>query len=99
MAARRTLELSEEQRVELERARDRHPKPHVREKAAALLKVAAGQSPHAVAKQGVLKARDPDTVYRWLNRYLAWRRILPDDARPGQAGAGGESCQVTPARA
>ena len=71
MAARRTLELSEEQRVELERARDRHPKPHVREKAAALLKVAAGQSPHAVAKQGVLKARDPDTVYRWLNRYLA----------------------------
>ncbi|MBK7217548.1 MAG: hypothetical protein IPH95_10955 [Candidatus Promineofilum sp.] len=42
----------------------------MREKAAALLKVAAGQSPHAVAKQGVLKTRDPDTVYRWLNRYL-----------------------------
>ncbi len=70
MAARRTLALSDEQRAELQRARDRHPKAHVREKAAALLKVADGQSAHAVAKQGLLKARDPDTVYRWLNRYL-----------------------------
>ena len=72
MAARRTLELSDEQRAELERARDRHPKPHVREKAAALLKVAAGQSPHAVAKQGVLKTRDPPTR-PWCTRFAATR--------------------------
>lgn len=71
MATRRTLELSDEQRAELQRARDRHPKAHMREKAAALLKVADGQSPHAVAKQGLLKGRDPDTVYRWLDRYEA----------------------------
>lgn len=71
MATRRTLTLSGEQRTELQRARDRHPKAHMREKAAALLKVAAGQPAHAVAKHGLLKARDPDTVYRWLDRYLA----------------------------
>ena len=71
MATRQTLGLSDEQRAELQRARDRHPKAHMREKAAALLKVADGQSAHAVAKQGLLKARDPDTVYRWMDRYLA----------------------------
>ena len=71
MAARRALELSNEQRAALERVRDRHPKAHMREKAAALLKVADGQTPNAVAKGGLLKARDPDTVYRWLDRYAA----------------------------
>lgn len=71
MAERRALALSDEQRAALERVRDRHPKAHMREKAAALLKVAEGQSPNAVAKAGLLKARDPDTVYRWLDRYVA----------------------------
>lgn len=71
MATRRTLALSAEQRAELQRARDRHPKAHMREKAAALLKVADGLAAHAVAKHGLLKARDPDTVYRWMDRYLA----------------------------
>jgi transposase len=65
------MELSAEQRAELERVRDRHPKAYMREKAAALLKVADGMSPHAVAKRGLLKARDPDSVYRWMGRYLA----------------------------
>lgn len=71
MAERRTLELSDEQRKELERARDCHPTPHMREKAAALLKVADGISPNAVANNGLLTKRDSDTVYRWLDRYLA----------------------------
>ena len=28
-----------------------------------------GHSPHEVARKGLLKARDPDTVYAWLRRY------------------------------
>ena len=36
------LKLTDKQRTELEQARDHHPKPYIRERAAALLKVAAG---------------------------------------------------------
>jgi hypothetical protein len=39
------------------------------ERCAALLKVAAGRSPYAVARQGLLRPRDPDTVYAWLDYY------------------------------
>jgi transposase len=69
MARRRTLTLTDEERNELIEQRDHHPSPQVRERCAALLKIAAGASPHRVAKQGLLKERDPDTVYEWLNRY------------------------------
>jgi hypothetical protein len=34
-----------------------------------MLKIADGVSPHAVARHGLLKPRDPDTLYRWLRRY------------------------------
>jgi hypothetical protein len=68
---RRTLTLTENQRQELLQLRDHDPRPYVRERGAALLKIADGQSPHHVAKQGLLKPRDPDTVYAWLNRYHA----------------------------
>jgi len=69
MARYRTLDLSTEQRQTLEEGRDHHPLPYVRERCAALLKIAAGISPHQVAQQGLLKPRDPDTVYAWLDRY------------------------------
>ena len=65
----RTLTLNEQQRQELVHIRDRDPKPYMREKAAALLKIADGMSPHAVAQRGLLKPRDPDSVYDWLRRY------------------------------
>jgi hypothetical protein len=65
------LDLSATQRAELEQMRDHHPKPHLREKAAALLKIAAGQKGVQVAKHGLLKARDSDTLYRWMARYQA----------------------------
>ena len=61
--------LTEEQRQELLELRDHDPRPSVRERGAALLKIADGQSPHAVATRGLLKPRDPDTVYAWLDRY------------------------------
>jgi Winged helix-turn helix len=68
---RRALTLSEEQRQELLRLRDHDARPYVRERGAALLKIAEGQSPHRVAKSGLLKPRDPETVYAWLDRYEA----------------------------
>jgi hypothetical protein len=71
MPKRRTLKLNKEQQRELTHYRDHDPRPYVRERCAALLKVAAGQSAHAVARQGLLKARDPDTLYQWLDLYEA----------------------------
>lgn len=67
--ARRTLVLTEVQRQELLQLRDHDPRPYVRERGAALLKIADGQSPHQVATRGLLKPRDPDTVYAWLDYY------------------------------
>jgi transposase len=71
LLARRTISLTEEQRQELLQLRDHDPRPYVRERAAAILKIADGQSPHYVATTGLLKPRDPDTVYAWLDRYEA----------------------------
>jgi len=69
MAQKRTLTLTDEQRQELIQQRDHHPRPYVRERCAALLKIADGKTPHWVAKHGLLKERDPDSVYLWLNIY------------------------------
>ena len=69
MARRRSLEITDGQRQELVQHRDHDPRPYVRERCAALLKIADGQSAHAVARQGLLKSRDPDAVYAWLTRY------------------------------
>lgn len=49
--------------------RDHAPPPYRRERAAALLKVADGVSAAAVAHHGLLRPREPDTVYAWLDRY------------------------------
>ena len=65
------LELSAEARQELEQLRDHSPKAYVRERAATILKVAAGQEPEQVAEFGLLKPRDRDSLYRWLARYVS----------------------------
>jgi hypothetical protein len=64
---KRTFQLTHAEHLALEQARDHHPKPYLRERAAALLRVASGQAPSQVAKTGVLKPQAPDTVYDWLN--------------------------------
>jgi hypothetical protein len=69
MYRRRTLALSDDERAELLCHRDHDPKPYVRERCAALLKIADGQAPYAVANSGLLRNRDPDTVYAWLDYY------------------------------
>jgi hypothetical protein len=66
----RHLSLTTEQREELLRIRDADPKPYLRERATALLKVTEGMSPASIARQGLLRPRQPDTVYTWLNRFL-----------------------------
>lgn len=69
MPSKRTLELSPEQFRELTKMRDYSPKPYLRERAAALLKIHSGKSASWVAAEGLLKVYRPDTVCEWLNRY------------------------------
>lgn len=69
MYQRRTLALSGDERAELLSHRDHDPKPYARVRCAALLKIAEGHSPYAVANAGLLRHRDPDTNYAWLAYY------------------------------
>ena len=61
--------LTVEQRQELEQMRDRSPLPYLRERAAALLKIADGMPPLMVAEVVLLRPRDSDTIYRCRSRY------------------------------
>ena len=65
----RTLTLSPEHYQELVTCRDHDKRSYMRERAAALLKIAEGMKPAHVADHGLLRRRDPDTVYAWLDRY------------------------------
>ena len=71
MAARRILRLKMREQRELEHYRDHDARPYVRERCGAVLKIAGGETPHAVARQGLLKPRDPDTLYGWGASYEA----------------------------
>jgi transposase len=71
MPKRFRIKLTPEQRHELERVRDTNPRPYMRERAAAILKIADGQAARQVAQHGLLKRRDEDTVAEWVQRYLA----------------------------
>lgn len=51
--------------------RDKDGKAYKRERAAAILKVAAGQSVRQVALHGLLQKRKPETVGNWLDRLEA----------------------------
>jgi hypothetical protein len=77
-AYQRTLDLTDAQRADLLQDRDHDPRPYVRERCAALLKIADGMTPHAVARHGLLKPRKPDTVYSWLDWYekLGLRSVI-----------------------
>jgi len=74
MAQPLSVDLSNEQRGELVDVRDHHDKPYMREKAAAVLKVAGspgeeGQSARQVALSGLLRERRPNTVRDWVHAY------------------------------
>lgn len=67
----RRLTMTPAQRQDLITLRDTGPKPYLRERAAALLKVADGMPAAAVAGAGLLRPRQPDTIYTWLDRFAA----------------------------
>jgi transposase len=63
------LQLTSEQRETLLALCTRHPKPYLRERAAALLKIAQGLAGYEVARSGLLQPRREQTVSTWLHRY------------------------------
>lgn len=85
MSRPRQLILDEMHRAELVRHRDHDPKPHIRERCAALLKIADGMPLSVVAKQGLLRRRTAETVREWLKRYeaegLAGLQVRPGTGR------------------
>lgn len=96
MPKHRTLTVSAEQRAALLARRDHARQPYLRERAAALLKIADGLTAAQVAKQGLYRKRKPDTIYAWLDRYqeegLSGLLIHPGRGRkaafsPSDAGA------------
>jgi len=66
----RAFDLTSAERAELTRLRDSAAQAYLRERAAALLKVADGMSAARVARQGLLRPRKPDTVYSWIDRFI-----------------------------
>src|SRR5438128_1987387 len=65
----RTLTLSKRKRKQLIWHRDRDARAYVRERSAAMLKIADGHAPHWVAQHELLKSCDPATLYQWLDWY------------------------------
>lgn len=63
------IDLTANERKELIEMRDTHAKPHMRERATAILKIAAGESGRQVALNGLLKKRKPETLYEWVRRW------------------------------
>jgi transposase len=63
------INLTPAEREALETMRDTDSKAYLRERAAAILKIADGMSGLEVSQAGLLKPRDPDTIYRWVHRY------------------------------
>ncbi len=63
------IELTASERIELEHLRDTGVKAYLRERAAAILKIADGMSARAVAHHGLLKRRKQQTVCGWVQRY------------------------------
>ena len=70
MPKRIRIELSEAQIQELETTRHQSSKPHLRERAAAVLKVSEGQTVTEVAENGLLIRHEPETVHSWIKAYL-----------------------------
>lgn len=85
MPGRLKLELTEAQRTELRDLRDHAPKPYLRERAAALLKIADGLSGREVALNRLNRRHWQDTVYEWVKRYreegMAGLKVRPGSGR------------------
>lgn len=80
---RSTLFLTPDDRTALEHLQHTAALPYLRERAAALLKIADGQSATQVARTGLLQRRKVSTVCTWLARYQA-EGIAGLTIRPGR---------------
>ena len=63
------IKLTIEQKQELTKLVNLHPKPYVRERAAAILKRAEGIPAYKIAESGLLLKRCRQTVGIWIKRY------------------------------
>jgi hypothetical protein len=61
--------LSKEQQAELEDLQRHSPKPYLRERASAILKLANKQTVSDIACHGLLQKRHRETVSTWFHRY------------------------------
>jgi transposase len=61
--------LSDEQVRQLADLRDHSPKPYLRERAAAILKLAQGLPASQIATQGLPRRRYYETVTAWFHRF------------------------------
>lgn len=80
-----TVVLDDNERQQLEELLKSAPKAYLRERAAAVLKVAGGEVASHVAHTGLLRPREPDTLYAWLRRFelegIAGLTIAPGRGR------------------
>ena len=82
MPKRLSIELSEEERAQLERWSKNHRKPYLRERARAILRVAAGEPVYKIAQE--LRIRIHRTaVSEWVHRFQE-RRIEGLKIQPGR---------------
>ena len=65
----RKITLTQEEREELEKCRNTSVLPYMRERSAALLKIANGELAAHIARNGLLRPHDPDVIYEWIKRY------------------------------
>ena len=63
------IRLTETAITELQEVLLSHPKPYMRERASALLKVSQGSYIKDVSAHGLLRKRDAHTVSKWIHRY------------------------------
>lgn len=71
MGAYQRLILTAAQRAELLAVRSHHAKRYMRERAAAVLQVADGKTIGEVARRGLIRPRQDETVSGWVQRYRA----------------------------
>ncbi len=61
--------LSDDEFQQLTDLRDHSPKPHLRERASAILKLAEGSTASEIASDGLLRKRYYETVSDWFHRF------------------------------
>jgi len=82
MALPLQIDLNERQRTELEDLRDHSKLPYLRERAAAILKIADGHSGRETARTLLNRAHWQDTIYDWVKRYQVQGVEDPQWERP-----------------